>query len=476
MKHSDLEPYAAPGTAAGDREGWCAAAVRFLPDSHAPTVAVVGFGYIGSCLGTTLAERGMKVTGIDSNHMLINELRHGRCPVPEPGLAEAVTRLAASPRMTYTTSYESAGVADVILITVGTPLDPEHQLVPDQLEEACGQLASRLRPGQLVLVKSTVPPGTTREVLVPLLERGGLIAGRDFGLAYCPERLAQGNALRQLAELPVLVGGYDPDSTAAAVQFWKRALDVPVQTLADPETAEMIKLATNWWIDANVALANELARLCAPYQVDVLDVIAAANALPKGEGRVNILLPSVGVGGSCLTKDPWMAWRAAADRGITLETVRTARQVNDGMPAVAGQLILDELTRLGKVPPSCVVAILGVAFKSNTGDLRNTPVTEVVDALRTAGVTVRLFDPLADPAEVADRFGLPPASTVDAAVSGVDAIAILAGHQEFHRLDYARLRTRVAMPCLIFDGRMYYPADTIADLSRLGYRYRGMGR
>lgn len=450
--------------------------MRFLHDPRAPTVAVVGFGYVGSCLGITLADRGMTVTGIDSNRALVDELRHGRCPIPEPRLAEAVARLAGSPRLTYTTSYQPAGSADVVVITVGTPVGPGHRLVSDQLGAACAQLAPRLRPGQLVIVKSTVPPGTTRELLVPLLERSGLVAGRDFGLAYCPERLAQGSALRQMAELPVVVGGFDPDSTAAAVQFWKQALDVPVQALPGPETAEMIKLATNWWIDANVALANELAQLCAPYQVDVLDVIAAANALPKGEGRVNILLPSIGVGGSCLTKDPWLAWRAAADRGITLATVRTARRVNDGMPALAGRLITDELVHLGRAPSSCAVAVLGVAFKSDTGDLRHTPVIGVVDALRAAGVTVRLFDPLADPAEVAARFGMRPADSVDAAVSGVDVIAILAGHQEFHRLDYARLRTRVAMPCLVFDGRMYYPPDTIADLCRLGYRYRGMGR
>jgi nucleotide sugar dehydrogenase len=475
MKHSDLEPTQA-GAAAGGREGWCAAVMRFLPDSHAPSVTVVGFGYVGSCLGVTLAERGLRVTGIDSNRALVAELRDGRCPIPEPGLAEAVARLAGSGRFTCTTGYEDAGSTDVVIITVGTPVGPGHRIVTDQIEEACERLATRLRPGQLVIVKSTVPPGTTRELVVPLLERSGLVAGRDFGLAYCPERLAQGSALRQLAELPVVVGGYDPESTAAAVQFWKQALDVPVQTLPGMETAEVVKLASNWWIDVNVALANELAQFCAPYGVDVLDVIAAANALPKGEGRVNILLPSVGVGGSCLTKDPWMAWRAAADRGVALETVRTARSVNDGMPARAGRLIADELAALGKAPAECTVAVLGVAFKSNTGDLRDTPVVGVVDALRSAGITVRLFDPLADPADVEARFGARPAGSVEAAVSDVDAIAILAGHQEFHRLDYAGLRARVAMPCLIFDGRMYYPPDTIADLRSLGYRYRGVGR
>jgi dTDP-alpha-D-glucose dehydrogenase len=450
--------------------------MRFLPDSLAPTVVVVGFGHVGACLGATLADRGMRVTGIDTNRVLIDELRRGRCPIPEPGLAEALARLAGSGRLAYTTSYQAAGAADVVIIAVGTPVDATHRLETEQLEQACVRLGRWLRPGQLILVKSTVPPGTTRALLVPLLERSGLVAGRDFGVAYCPERLAQGGALRQLTELPAVVGGFDPDSTAAAVQFWKTGLDVSVQALPGPETAEMIKLATNWWIDANVALANELAQLCAPYGVDVLDVIAAANALPKGDSRVNILLPSVGVGGSCLTKDPWMAWRAAADSGVALATVTTARQVNDGMPALAGQLIADELARLGKTQSSCVVAVLGVAFKNNTGDLRNTPVIGVVDALRATGITVKLFDPLTDPVEVEARFGIPPAESIEDAVCGVDAIAILAGHKEFHSLDYGRLRARVAMPCLIFDGRMYYPPETIADLCRLGYRYRGMGR
>ena len=449
--------------------------MRFLPGTETPRVAIIGFGYVGSCLGVTLAERCMTVTGIDTDEALIGALRSGRCPIPEPGLAQAFARLAGSPRLTFTTSYAPAGTADVVIIAVGTPTGPGHRLVTDQLDEVGRNLAPRLRPGQLVIIKSTVPPGATRDLVAPLLSSGGLVAGRDFGLAYCPERLAQGTALRQLAELPVVVGGYDPDSTEAAVQFWKQALDVPVQALPGPESAEIVKLATNWWIDANIALANELAQLCAPYQVDVLDVIATANALPKGEGRVNILLPSIGVGGSCLTKDPWLAWRAAADRGIALETVRTARRVNDGMPGLAGQLIVDELARLGKPAPR-TVAVLGVTFKSNTGDLRNTPVAGVVEVLRAAGVRVRLFDPLVDPADVEVRFGARPERTVEDAITGVDAIAILAGHHEFHHLDFARLRTRVAMPCLFFDGRMYCPPDTVADLQRLGYGYRGIGR
>lgn len=450
--------------------------MRFLPDSPSLRVVIIGFGYVGSCLGVTLAQRRMTVIGIDRNASLVYRLRGGRCPIPEPGLADAFEELAGSGRMSFTTRYDDVGAADVVIVTVGTPAADGHRLSTDQLESVCRELGAVLRPGQLVLVKSTVPPGTTRDVVLPLLEGGGLVAGRDFGLAYCPERLAQGAAMRQLAEHPVVVGGLDPDSTEAAVQFWKQALNVPVQAMPGPESAEMVKLATNWWIDANVALANELALLCATAGADVLDVIGAANALPKGESRVNILLPSIGVGGSCLTKDPWMAWRAAADHGVDLRTVPTARAVNDAMPGRSAQMILDGLSALGRAPSASTVAVLGVAFKNNTGDLRETPVAGVVAALRAAGVTVRLYDPLADPAEVEARFGLVPAGTLAQAVSGADGIAVLAGHDEFHHLDFAGLAASMTDPRLFFDGRMYCPSDTVADLAAMGYVYRGIGR
>jgi UDP-N-acetyl-D-mannosaminuronic acid dehydrogenase len=450
--------------------------MRFLPDSWPPRVVIIGFGHVGASLGVTLAERGMMVAGIDSDESLIRELRAGRCRVREPGLPAALAALADSPQLLLTSDYDAVRDADVVVITVGTPVGERGALVADHLMDVCRELAPRLRVGQLVIVKSTVPPGTTRTMLAPLLERSGLLHGRDFGLAYCPERLAEGTALRQLRELPVVVGGLDPVSTAAAVQFWKKALDVPVQTVPSPETAELVKLATNFWIDVNIAVANDLARFCAPYEVDVLEVIAATNTLPKGEGRVNVLLPSVGVGGSCLTKDPWMAWRAAADHGVPLEMVPAARRVNEAMPGHAAGIITAELARLGKDPAASTVAVLGLSYKNNTGDLRQTPVRGVVEALRTARVRLRLHDPLVAAAEVHAQFGAWPVGTVEEAVGGADCVAILAGHHEFHGLDYAAMRALVAMPCLIFDGRMYYPPDTIADLIRLGYAYRGVGR
>lgn len=452
--------------------------MRFLPDSldSGLSVAVVGFGYVGSCLGVTLAERGMHVVAIDQDQSTVDELLRGECRIPEPGLARAVAHLTASSRLHATTDYAAASDADVVLIAVGTPVDPHRGLIADQLIDACMRLAPRLRRGQLVILKCTVPPATTRTLVAPLLEAGGLVHEVDFGLAFCPERLAEGEALQQLTRLPVVVGGCGPASTEAAGRFWAYALGVPVHPVPSPETAELVKLATNWWIDTNVAIANELARYCATLKVDVLDVVSRANALPKGQSTVNLLLPSIGVGGQCLTKDPWMAWRDARDRGVDLTTVETARRVNDDMPAYAADVITDELIKMGRDPAASTVAILGVAFKNNTGDLRSTPVHGVVNGLRASGVRVRLFDPLADPDQVVRWFGVPPATTLEGAVAVADCIAVLAGHDEFRTVDFARLRHGVAMPCLVFDGRMYYPPDTIRQLREWGYEYRGIGR
>ncbi|MGW5666935.1 nucleotide sugar dehydrogenase [Micromonospora sp. NPDC003776] len=439
-------------------------------------MAVVGFGYIGSCLGVTLGQRGMHVVAIDRDESTVDALKRGECRIPEPGLAEAVTRLTASSQLRATTDYAAAADADVVLVTVGTPVDPDRGLVADQLVDACTQLAPHVRRGQLVILKCTVPPATTRTLVAPLLETNGLMHEVDFGLAFCPERLAEGEALQQLARLPVVVGGCGPASTEAASRFWEYALGVPVHEVPSPETAELVKLATNWWIDANIAIANELARYCAALKVDVLDVVSRANALPKGQSTVNLLLPSIGVGGPCLTKDPWMAWRDAQGRGVDLATVATARRANDGMPEYTADVITDELIKMGRDPTLATVAVLGVAFKNNTGDLRSTPVRGVVAALRASGMRVRLFDPLADPDQVVREFGLPLTARLEEAVAGADCLAVLAGHDQFHAVDFANLREHVAMPCLVFDGRMYYPRDTVGRLHEWGYEYRGIGR
>jgi UDP-N-acetyl-D-mannosaminuronic acid dehydrogenase len=380
----------------------------------------------------------------------------------------------AAGRLRVTADYSAAGAADVVLITVGTPVRDDGSLAAEQLSQACAELSPHVRAGQLIVLKSTVPPSTTRTLVLPLLERDGRRGGLDFGLAFMPERLAEGTALRELRTFPMVAGGFDLDSTRAAARFWRTALGVEVMELDSLEAAEIVKLADNWWIDLNIALGNELAKFCALFDADVLDVIAAANTIPKGTGQVNILLPSVGVGGSCLTKDPYMVWHSARRRGLDILTAPAAREVNAGMPEYTAQMIIDSLTTLGKDPAAARIAVLGLAFKNNTGDLRATPVQGTVAALVKAGAEVRLFDPLVDTAQAAELFGINPAETVRDAVVDADCVAVLALHREFEDIDFTALP--VAASCVLVDGRAYYSKAKIAALSGQGYIYRGIGR
>ncbi|MBY8851924.1 nucleotide sugar dehydrogenase, partial [Saccharothrix sp. MB29] len=361
--------------------------MRFLPVDRRPAVAVIGFGYVGSCISATLADRGYDVIAIDTDERLPEELARGFFRLEEPGLSELVFSGLESGRLRVTTDFAETAAADVILICVGTPVRDDGSLFDEQLRGACRALRAHLRPEQLVVLKSTVPPGTTRHIVLPELEAGGLRCGVDFGLAVTPERLAEGTALAELRTFPIAAGGYDEDSVRDVTEFWRTALAVEVVRLDSLETAEIVKLASNWWIDLNIALANELAKFCALHGVDVLDVVSAANMIPKGKGMVNILLPSVGVGGSCLTKDPWMVWKSAKQRGVDIRTAAVGREVNTDMPEYAAQLIIDELLRQGKDPERSTVGVLGLSFKNNTGDLRTTPTLGTVKALAKVGIT-----------------------------------------------------------------------------------------
>ncbi|MFC0037774.1 nucleotide sugar dehydrogenase [Actinomadura rayongensis] len=439
-----------------------------------PTVAVIGLGYVGSCVAAVLGSQGLDTIGVDTDVTLIDELNRGHCRFQEEELAGLLAKGMEVGALKVTTELSAVSAADVVLIAVGTPVRADGSLAEEQLRSACEGIAGVIRPGQLLVLKSTVPPGTTRDLVLPILERSGLRAGEDFGLAFTPERLAEGTALKELRTFPIAIGGLDAPSLAGATDFWQRALGVPTIPMESLEAAEIVKLADNWWIDLNIALANELAKFCALYDVDVLDVIAAANTIPKGRGNVNILLPSVGVGGSCLTKDPLMVWQSALRRGLDIRTAPVGREVNAAMPGYTAQVILDGLAAAGKDPADATVAVLGLAFKNNTGDLRATPVQGAVEALRAAGVRVRTHDPLVD-ADHAERLtGVRPTGSVQEACEGADAIAVLALHREFEDVDFGALP--VADSCLVVDGRAYYPKAKIAELRAQGFVYRGIGR
>jgi UDP-N-acetyl-D-mannosaminuronic acid dehydrogenase len=437
-------------------------------------IAVVGFGYIGAVIGAVLADRGWPVTGIDVRQNVVDEINLGKTTVPEPGLSELVSNAVRVGRLRATTDFGVLAENDFIFMTVGTPLGPDFEPIVDDIKAAARAVGEHLLPGHMVILKSTVPPDTTEKLVRPILEEtSGLRAGVDFGLAFCPERLAEGQAIHELTSIPVVVGAVEERSARACSTLWRHALGVDSVVVDDPRTAEMVKLADNLWVDVNVALANELAKVCDRLGMDALQVIEAANTMPKGGRDANILRPSMGVGGYCLTKDPWFVNHLGESVGLNLAIPRTCRNVNDTMPAYTYGLLEQLLADQGKTIETSKIAVLGIAFKNNTGDCRLTPTKYVVALLEESGCQLSIHDPWVPDEEAHTVTKIPLTPDIQSAVKDADALVVLAGHREFHQIPLARLADLTAAGCVFLDGRNSFDP---AAVRAAGFVYKGIGR
>jgi dTDP-alpha-D-glucose dehydrogenase len=414
------------------------------------------------------------VTGIDVRQNVVDEINLGKTTVPEPGLGELVADNVRVGRLRATTDFGAVADNDFVIVTVGTPLGPDYEPIVDDIKAAARAVGEHLHRGHLVILKSTVPPDTTEKLVLPILEEAsGLRAGVDFGLAFCPERLAEGQAIRELTSIPVVVGAVDERTARACSTLWRHALGVESIVVDDPRTAEMVKLADNLWIDLNIAMANELAKVCDRLGMDALQVINAANSMPKGSHNVNILMPSMGVGGYCLTKDPWFVNHLGQSLGLELGIPRTSRTVNDTMPAYTYGLLTQLLADQDKVIETSKIAVLGIAFKNNTGDCRLTPTKYVVALLEESGCELSIHDPWVPDEEAPTVTKIPLTADIESAVKDADALVVLAGHREFHQIPLARLADLTASGCVFLDGRNSFDP---AAVRAAGFVYKGIGR
>lgn len=436
-------------------------------------VAVVGLGYVGLSIATVLARRGVRVFGIDRREEIVSGVNAGNCPVREPGLDDLVRRVVAFGKLTAHTDPGVLGKSQVVILAVGTPLEENYRPDTTQLLAAVDDIAPHLRAGHAVVVKSTVPPGTTRRVAAHLAGKTGLRAGRDLVVACCPERLAEGRMIRDIETIPVVVGGLTPGNTSEVAGFWS-GLGWRVIPVSGPEEAEMMKLADNLWIDLNIALANELCMICHRMNVDVLEVISAANTLSKGTGRVNILFPGPGVGGSCLVKDPWFLHHLGQKRGVTLNLPPAGRKTNESMPGFVAGLIREDLQRRGASLEGAGVTVLGLSFKQNTGDTRFSPSLDLVRLLAAEKARVRVHDPWVEAGHAEELLaGLARVEPeIQPAVRGSDAVVFMVGHPEFIKgPDY--WKGLLGSRCLMVDCRYIFDP---ALMTGAGLRYLAPGR
>ena len=436
-------------------------------------IGIVGFGYIGSVIGAVLSSRGYRVVAIDSNVSAINELNRGKCSVPEPLLKEIIKRSVDEGFLSGSTSYESISKCDVVLVTVGTPLSKRFDADLSAIGDVFKNLAKHIQKEQIVMVKSTVPPGVTRKMA------NDYFGGRDdIYVGFSPERLAEGNAIEEFNSLPIIVGGINELSTSKCANFWSGTMGVEVIQVASCEAAELVKLANNQWIDLNIALANELAMLCdsLPYELDVLEIIKGANSLKKGEHYVNFLTPSIGVGGYCLTKDPWFVSSLGDKNGINLKLPSAGRGVNDHMPIYCVEKITRHFTNNNQALQNKKIAILGYSFKSNSGDMRFSPMITFVDEMISKGFRkISIFDSTVLESAV-NKEKVTKCATWQECVSDADCVVFGASHYDIASIQTSELAATMKVNGLVLDGRRYLSRQEVEVLKQSGIEYLGIGR
>jgi UDP-N-acetyl-D-mannosaminuronic acid dehydrogenase len=411
-------------------------------------------GYIGLPTASVFAGNGLHVIGMDVNSDIIDGLKAGKLHIFEPGLRKRVLDVLESDHLEVS---ETVQPADAFIIAVPTPFYEDKRADLSFVISAAKSIVPHLKPGNLVILESTSPPRTTVDIVAPILEETGMKAGEDFLLAYSPERVLPGRILQELVDNPRVIGGVNRASSEAGRDLYRIFVKGDI-ILTDATTAEMVKLMENTSRDINIAIANEFSRLAEKFDVDIWEAISIANLHP----RVDILKPGVGVGGHCISVDPWFLVEAAPE---TAELIKTARQVNDAQPAFIADLVniasggLQEKT----------VALLGLTFKPNVDDLRESPAVKLAQLLKREGARVVAYEPFKPNAGIAD---INQVESLEEALIDADMILLAVAHEQFKGLKpqeiYEKTKAQV-----VFDAVRAWDK---AEWEAVGFRFHGLAR
>ena len=396
-------------------------------------VAIVGAGYVGVPLGQVFAEAGVGTVLVDVDAARVAQLGRGESYI-EDVPSEQLRALVESGVLAATTDYDVLREADAILVALPTPLSANREPDLSIVLSASQAIAERLRPGHLVVLESTTYPGTTREEVLPLLAAGGLEVGKDFHLAFSPERVDPGRTDWTTKTTPKIVGGMTEACTERARALSERALDTVI-AVSSPEAAELTKLLENIFRSVNIALVNELAQLCDRMRVDVWEVVEAAATKPFGFMSFK---PGPGLGGHCLPVDPfYLSWKAR-EYDFYTEFIELAGKVNENMPYFCLEKITRALNSQERSVKGSRIHLVGVAYKADVGDLRESPALKLIELLREEGAEISYHDPHVP--ELPEH-SLSSAS-LDGAVDAADCVAIVTAHSG---IDYDALAERARL-------------------------------
>ena len=409
-------------------------------------ISVLGMGYIGLPTACMLANSGFKVLGVDIDEEIINKLNSGKLHIEEPELEKIFSSAFKNNRLRVSLELERS---DVFIIAVPTPLDHRNKADLSYVISAANKIKEKIKKGNLVILESTSPPGTTRNIVGKIITNGtGFIAGRDYYLAFCPERVLPGKIVYELENNDRIVGGVDKKSSEAAESIYKTFVKGKI-FLTDLETSELVKLAENTYRDINIAFANELSLICKDYGIDIREVIKYANMHP----RVKILNPGPGVGGHCIPIDPWFILEDT-DRKDTL--IEKCRKINNSMPFI----ISEEIAEIVGKYRDPKVTFFGFSYKENVGDIRESPAITINNELMEKGIKVLIYDPLV----VNTKYNL---SGLEESVKGSDLVLLFSGHSVFRDIDLKSV-SNLMRNKNIFDTRNFFDKSTA---EKLGFNY-----
>ncbi len=420
------------------------------------TVGVVGLGYVGLPLLVEIARSGLKAVGFDVNEEVVEGIDRGASHIDDV-TEEELAEVLATGRLEAMTDMARLSECDAISISVPTPLSKTQDPDVSFVIAASEAVAAALRPGQLVVLESTTYPGTTREVLLPALERKGFAVGKDFFLCFSPERVDPGNDVWKTKNTPKVIGGVTPACTAAGLAVYERFIDTMVP-VSSTEAAEMVKILENTFRAVNIALVNEVALIADRLEVDVWEVIEAAGTKPFGFMKFT---PGPGLGGHCIPVDPhYLAWKM---RTLNYRTrlIELASEINAEMPEFVVGKVRAALNARGKAVNGAQILVLGVAYKKDVNDIRESPALDIVRLLAADGALVDYHDPFV-PELTEDGAQLASVPLTDQALEGADAVVIVTDHTG---VDYASVLRRSA---LVVDSRHVTAALLDGTGSRAG--------
>ena len=404
-------------------------------------LGVIGLGYVGLPLAMEMAREGFHITGIDVDKERIDSINAGRSYVLDTP-TETLRAFLAAGKITATQSLEAIRELDTVSICVPTPLRKTRDPDLSYVIAAAEAVGNYLRPGQLVILESTTYPGTTQEVVLPILEKSELQVGRDFFLAYSPERVDPGNRIYTTRNIPKVIGGITPRCTELAALLYQQFVE-RVVSVSSPGAAEMVKLLENTFRSVNIALANEMALMCNTFGINIWEVIEAARTKPFG---FMAFYPGPGLGGHCIPVDPhYLTWKARMN-GFEPRFIELATQINNQMPDFMVSRVIDALNNKQKSLKGSKILGLGVAYKRDVNDIRESPALEVLQKLLEKGALVSYSDPYV-PEIVLGNQSLHSVELTPTVLQSTDCSVVLTDHSTF---DYAMI---VAHSHLIVDSR-----------------------